>query len=61
MVGARGFEPPVSWSQTKRFTRLSYAPPLGGQEGSVVALHCKPGLRVLALSSGHRGGSGTKG
>ena len=26
MVGARGFEPPTSWSQTKRATRLRYAP-----------------------------------
>lgn len=26
MVGADGFEPPTSWSQTRRSTRLSYAP-----------------------------------
>lgn len=26
MVGAEGFEPPASWSQTRRSTRLSYAP-----------------------------------
>ena len=26
MVGARGFEPPASWSRTKRSTKLSYAP-----------------------------------
>ncbi len=26
LVGARGFEPPTSWSQTKRATRLRYAP-----------------------------------
>ncbi len=26
MVGARGFEPPTSWSQTRRSTKLSYAP-----------------------------------
>ena len=26
MVGATGFEPATSWSQTKRSTRLSYAP-----------------------------------
>ncbi len=26
MVGARGFEPPTSWSQTRRATRLRYAP-----------------------------------
>ena len=25
-VGARGFEPPTSWSQTRRATRLRYAP-----------------------------------
>src|SRR6476620_5374993 len=25
-VGARGFEPPTSWSQTTRSTKLSYAP-----------------------------------
>ena len=26
MVGARGFEPPASWSRTKRSTKLSHAP-----------------------------------
>jgi hypothetical protein len=26
MVGARGFEPPASWSRTRRATRLRYAP-----------------------------------
>jgi hypothetical protein len=26
MVGATGFEPATSWSQTKRSTKLSYAP-----------------------------------
>lgn len=26
MVGAKGFEPSTSWSQTRRSTRLSYAP-----------------------------------
>ena len=26
MVGASGFEPPISWSRTRRFTGLSYAP-----------------------------------
>jgi hypothetical protein len=26
MVGARGFEPPTSWSRTRRATRLRYAP-----------------------------------
>ena len=25
-IGARGFEPPTSWSRTKRATRLRYAP-----------------------------------
>jgi hypothetical protein len=39
MVGARGFEPPTPWSQTRCATRLRYAPlqlrtlheyPLGG-------------------------------
>jgi hypothetical protein len=25
-IGARGFEPPTSWSQTTRSTKLSYAP-----------------------------------
>jgi hypothetical protein len=28
-VGARGFEPPTSWSQTTRSTKLSYAPNSG--------------------------------
>ena len=26
MVGADGFEPPASWSQTRRTTRLCYTP-----------------------------------
>ncbi len=26
LVGARGFEPPASWSRTRRSTRLSHAP-----------------------------------
>ena len=26
VVGARGFEPPASWSRTKRSTKLSHAP-----------------------------------
>ena len=26
MVGAGGFEPPTSWSRTKRATKLRYAP-----------------------------------
>jgi hypothetical protein len=26
MVGAGGFEPPTSWSRTRRSTRLSHAP-----------------------------------
>jgi hypothetical protein len=26
LIGARGFEPPTSWSQTTRSTKLSYAP-----------------------------------
>ena len=29
MVGATGFEPATSWSQTKCSTRLSYAPSTG--------------------------------
>src|ERR1700733_7148102 len=28
MVGARGFEPPASWSRTRRSTKLSHAPNL---------------------------------
>src|SRR5205823_12277209 len=28
-IGARGFEPPTSWSQTTRSTKLSYAPNRG--------------------------------
>ena len=35
MVGARGFEPPASWSRTRRSTRLSHAPYFT----SVVACH----------------------
>ena len=29
MVGATGFEPATFWSQTRRSTRLSYAPKTG--------------------------------
>src|SRR5262249_50482647 len=29
-LGARGFEPPTSWSQTTRSTKLSYSPNVQG-------------------------------
>gem|GEM_PF-6241896 len=32
MVGAIGFEPTTSWSQTRRSTRLSYAPKKEGSK-----------------------------
>src|SRR5260221_11701083 len=31
LVGARGFEPPTSCSQSKRATRLRHAPKIGGK------------------------------
>jgi integrase len=31
LVGASGFEPPASWSRTRRSTRLSHAPTAGGK------------------------------
>src|ERR1017187_5662294 len=33
VVGATGFEPATSWSQTRRSTRLSYTPERSGQGG----------------------------
>lgn len=38
MVGADGFEPPTSWSQTRRSTRLSYAPTKGEESPDRVLL-----------------------
>jgi hypothetical protein len=32
-IGATGFEPATSWSQTRRSTKLSYAPKDGGMFG----------------------------
>lgn len=32
-IGATGFEPATSWSQTKRSTKLSYAPDAGTPYG----------------------------
>ena len=51
-VGARGFEPPTSWSQTRRSTKLSYAPklPAGGlirRAGGNYAPSPPPGKRFL--------------
>jgi hypothetical protein len=57
-VGARGFEPPTSWSQTTRSTKLSYAPSSSvilyhGQRlpasGNSVTLARKPGMKVFGL------------
>jgi hypothetical protein len=57
-VGARGFEPPTSWSQTTRSTKLSYAPNSSvilyhGQRlpasGNLVTLARKPGMKVFGL------------
>src|SRR5437016_2612338 len=38
MVGAVGFEPTTSWSQTKRATKLRYAPMTGTEYLTTLAL-----------------------
>jgi hypothetical protein len=40
VVGAAGFEPATSWSQTKRSTKLSYAPTRTPQEYRPVQAPC---------------------
>ncbi len=40
LVGATGFEPATSWSQTRRSTRLSYTPGSNGQ-GRVLFRGCQ--------------------
>ena len=52
MVGAIGFEPTTSWSQTRRSTRLSYTPYLPRNEafGDGVSTHSLPYFRVVNIS-----------
>src|SRR5690348_5812700 len=61
MVGARGFEPPASWSRTRRSTRLSHAPtvsiyqdttrnPCNAIFTSAVTLSTMSALRLTAAS-----------
>src|SRR6185295_7727604 len=40
MVGAIGFEPTTSWSQTRRSTRLSYTP-MTDRHGTRPSLYCQ--------------------
>lgn len=45
LVGARGFEPPASWSRTRRSTRLSHAP----NTDTSLVVHT-PMMQLLVLS-----------
>jgi hypothetical protein len=47
LVGARGFEPPTSRSQTERSTRLSYAPRDKILNGRILAVSYNVGQAVL--------------
>ena len=49
MVGATGFEPATFWSQTRRSTRLSYAP----------KIESFPQIRLIRLIRGRNTGFGT--
>ena len=60
LVGARGFEPPTSWSQTRRATRLRYAPcllinPLGRLLQARGARARRASRPARARASGGRG------
>ena len=46
MVGAIGFEPTTSWSQTRRSTRLSYTPQYTEQNGVVLGLEPRLGANL---------------
>ena len=67
VVGATGFEPATSWSQTKRSTKLSYAPDAmlgvlwpqtGPRQGNLLVLENQRlrGERPLTLSHCTDGG-----
>jgi hypothetical protein len=45
-IGAKGFEPSTSWSQTRRSAKLSYAPSDGGSYHLCI-LCTKAGCRIL--------------
>ena len=55
MVGAIGFEPTTSWSQTRRSTRLSYTPLTAGM-GRVGVAGVNDGFPILERKP--RGASG---
>ena len=46
LVGAGGFEPPTSWTQTRRATRLRYAP-IAAEKGKVPAETLVPSGRCV--------------
>ncbi len=48
-VGAPGFEPGTSWSQTRRATKLRYAPS-GAREANEVRCDNQPGERNGAVA-----------
>ncbi len=48
MVGAKGFEPSTSWSQTRRSTRLSYAPKIGGVKRGLFRFAVKNILKFVS-------------
>ncbi len=52
MVGARGFEPPTPWSQTRCATRLRYAPTRPDYKEA--RRKCKGFRTVMAYSAGRR-------
>ena len=49
MVGAKGFEPSTSWSQTRRSTRLSYAPLKRGVKRRRIRIAVKNILKSIAI------------
>src|SRR5262245_23716442 len=64
LVGAGGFEPPTSWSRTKRATKLRYAPT---EAGGSIALRSpnEPArggsARGVRFARGERGDPGPEG
>ena len=49
VVGAKGFEPSTSWSQTRRSTRLSYAPLKRGVKRRRIRIAVKNILKSIAI------------
>ena len=51
VVGARGFEPPTSWSRTKRATKLRYAPEESGYGEQVTGYGKRERCRLFPVTS----------